>query len=451
MTLLSLYKLLFTTELLFAEGLFLLRMPRRKHFVWRLLGGVAACYLLTALYPLFDGNYNGWYVSLMFLVLFAVTFGTVCLCFKMPLKNAFFCCLAAYTAQHLSYEIFKLVMMPFSFFSAKDMYGSALIDLTRLDMTTVVFALVYVDIYIAVYVASYFILGKKIGRIGDDLHIKNANMLLFSSVILLVDIILNAFTVYITESYNLWYDVIIGVYNSLCCVLVFYIQLSIVNAKDMRDELATVSELLNQAQRQYEMRREEIDLINIKCHDLKHRIAGRLESLGEDEVREIEEMISIYDLNIETGNKVVDIILTEKSLVCHSKQISLTTMADCSALGFVGDGDLYALFGNIVDNAVEAVSQVKDPDKKGISLNVREQSGCISIMSENYFEGELKISDNGLPQTTKRDTDYHGFGLKSVKAVAEKYGGSVSVVCEDDTFRINVLLPIPSEGQKRDK
>ncbi len=445
MTLLSLYRFLFTTELLIAESLFTFRLPRRKHFVWRMLGGIAACYALTALFMLFDGFYNGWYASVVFLLLFAATFGAVALCFDVPLKNAFFCCLAAYTAQHLSYEIFKLVMMPFSFFSAKDMYSSVAIDLTKPTAQTIVVALIYIDIYIGVYIATYFLLGKRIGR-GGDLRIKNANMLLFSSAILLVDIILNAFTVYITDGYNVWYDVIIGLYNSLCCLLVFYIQLSIMHAKDMKDELETVSELLSQAQRQYEMRKEEIALINIKCHDLKHRISGRLEGLGDAEKKEIEEMISIYDANIETGNKVVDIILTEKSLVCHGKNISLTAMADCVKLGFVGDGDLYALFGNIVDNAIEAVSRVDDPDKKGISLNVREQSGCISIMSENYFDGELKISRDGLPQTTKGDTDYHGFGLKSVKAVADKYGGSVSVVSGDGIFRINVLLPLPGQS-----
>lgn len=447
MTLLELYKYLFTTELLVAEGLFTFRLAKRKHFAFRALGGIALCYLLTALFPLFDDKYNGWYVSLMFLVLFAATFGAVAFSYDVPLKNAFFCCLTAYTAQHLSYELFRLGLLPFENLNANDMYGNAPVSLAEISYETVLSALAYVDVYIAVYGIAYFVLGKKIGRAGD-LNIRSMNMLLLSSMILLVDIILNAFTVYIKSDYNLVYDVIIGVYNSLCCVLVFYIQRSMIDAKGMKNELETVSKLLMQAQKQYEMRKEEIDLINIKCHDLKKRIEDYDGAIDHETVEEIKDMIYIYDANVKTGNAVVDIILTEKSLACYGKNISLSCMADCSELVFVAEGDLYALFGNIVDNAIEACSRVSDPDKKCISLNIRSASGCVSVMSENYFEGELRLGEDGLPVTTKSDADFHGFGLKSIKTVAEKYGGSVSVLTEGDIFRINVLLPVPSKQEK---
>ncbi len=447
MTFLGLYKYLFTTELLVAEWLFTFRLEKRKRFIWRALGGIALCYLLTALFPLFDDKYNGWYVSFMFLVLFAATFGAVAFSYDVPLKNAFFCCLTAYTAQHLSYELFRLGLLPFETLSANDMYGDAPINLAEINYETVLTALAYIDIYIAVYGVAYFVLGKKIGRAGD-LNIRNMNMLLLSSMILLVDIILNAFTVYITVDYNIVYDVIIGVYNSLCCVLVFYIQRSIIEAKGMKSELETVSKLLMQSQKQYEMRKEEIDLINIKCHDLKKRIDDYDGAIDHATVEEIKDMICIYDANIKTGNAVVDIILTEKSLACNGKNISLSCMADCSELVFVAEGDLYALFGNIVDNAIEACSRVNDPDKKCVSLNVRSASGCVSVMSENYFDGELRLGEDGLPVTTKANTDYHGFGLKSIKTVAEKYGGSVSVLTEGDIFRINVLLPVPARRTK---
>ncbi len=443
MTTLALYKFLFTTELLVAEALFTRRFARRKHFVWRALGGIAACYTLTALFPLFDNTYNGWYVSFMFLTLFASTFGAATLCFDVPLKNTFFCCLAAYTAQHLSYEIFKLAMAPFSFFDAKNLYGNDMLDLTKFSGESVIAALLYFDANLAVYTAAYFVIGKKISRDGN-LHVKNGYMLLFSAVILLVDILLNAFTVYIESGYNKMYDVIIGLYNSLCCVLVFYIQSSIISANDMRVELNAVSELLFQAQRQYEMKKEEIDLINIKCHDLKHRISN-MGGLDEPTAREINDMISIYDANVNTGNKVVDIILTEKSLVCHGKNIQLTCMADCSRLGFIADGDLYALFGNIVDNAIEATSRVDDCEKRAISLNIHTECGFVTVMCENYYDGILKLDGNGMPVTTKLDADYHGFGIKSVKAIAEKYGGRAGIVSDDDIFRINVMIPLQQQ------
>lgn len=443
MSMLAVYKFIFTTEILIAEGLFMYKLSRRKYFAVRLAASVAVCYLLTALFPVFPGAFNGWYVSFMFLTLFAATLLGAAICFSAPLKNVFFCCLAAYTAQHLAYELFKLALSPFDSVSAGDMYGTGLIELGRSPSAIIALVFGYVDLYIAVYALSYFFLGKKISDNGD-LRVKNTSMVVFSAVILLVDIILNAFTVYVHEGYNFVYDVIIGVYNTLCCVLVFFIQNSVIKRKGIYEELEVVSAMLATSERQYEMRKEEIDLINIKCHDMKQRIA--VSPLDEETKSEIAELVSIYDANIKTGNQVVDIILTEKNLVCHAKGVQLTCMADCASLGFVSEGDLYSLFGNILDNAVAAVLRLDEVDKRGISLHVRSQSGVISIMAENRYEGEISLGRDGLPRTIKEDEHNHGFGLKSIRAVAEKYGGNAVFGFSEGIFTVNVLLPVPPEN-----
>ena len=115
-------------------------------------------------------------------------------------------------------------------------------------------------------------------------------------------------------------------------------------------------------------------------------------------------------------------------------------MADCSNMGFISNGDLYALFGNIMDNATEAAGEVEDENKRCIAVNIREAAGWISVTVENYFTGELSFSEDGLPLTRKAKKSEHGFGLKSVRHIAEKYGGNVSVETEGDIFRISVLL-----------
>ncbi len=442
MSMLAIYKFIFITEIIIAEGLFMYKLSRRKYFAARLVLCIAVCYLLTALFPVFPKAFNGWYVSFMFLTLFAVTLGGAVVCFSAPLKNVFFCCLAAYTAQHLAYELFKLILSPFDSVSAGDMYGTGMIELGRSPSAMVIAIVVgYVDLYIAVYALSYFFIGKKISDNGD-LRVKNTSLVIFSAIILLVDIILNAFTVYIDEDYNFVYDVIICVYNTLCCVLVFFIQNSVIKRKGIYEELEVVSALLATSEKQYEMRKEEIDLINIKCHDMKQRIA--VSPLDEATKSEIAELVSIYDANLKTGNQVVDIILTEKNLICHANGVQLTCMADCSALGFVSEGDLYSLFGNILDNAVAAVLRIGDVNKRGISLHVRSQSGVISIMAENRYEGEISLGRDGLPRTIKEDGRNHGFGLKSIRAVAEKYGGNAVFGFSEEIFTVNVLLPVPS-------
>jgi len=440
MTMLALYKFIFTTEILIAEGLFMYKLSKRGYFALRLAASIILCYLLTWLFPLFAGAYNGWYVSFMFLALFSATLAGAAFCFSAPIKNIFFCCLAAYTAQHLSYELFKLILMPFGGLSAGDMYGNGLIDLESSPGSIVALVVGYIDINVAVYGISYFLIGKKIANNGD-LHLNNTSLIVFSAIILLVDIILNAFVVYIDEGFNLLYDVIIGIYNTLCCILVFFIQNNVIKKKDIYEELEVVSALLATSERQYEMRKEEIDLINIKCHDMKQRIA--VSPLDESTKNEIAELVSIYDANINTGNKVADVIITEKNLVCHAKGVELTCMADCSDLGFVSEGDLYSLLGNILDNAVAAVLNIEDPSRRGINLHVHSRAGVVSIMEENRYDGEIKLGRDGLPQTKKSDVRNHGFGLKSIRTVTEKYGGDVSFNFIDGVFTVNILLPIP--------
>ncbi len=441
MTGLDYYKLLFVAELVIAEALFTFGMARRKLFPLRLIAALAVCFTVAYFYPTFEGSNNGWYTSLMFLALFGVTLCGILFIYRISFKKASFLAVAAYTAQHLAYEVFKLICLPFDVFIAKLMYGNEAVSISSLNLSTVIFALVLADIYLVVYAAAYFFIGKKIRN--KDVELKSTSMLVSSAVILLVDIILNAFVVYVDEGYDLIYDVIVGVYNILCCLLVFYIQRKTIYEKDMRDELKIFKHLLQQAKTQFQLRKEEVNLINIKCHDLKHQISKHAlrGGLDDDTVAEINDMISIYDANIKTGNKTMDIIFTERSLICNSKKITLTVMADCSELGFMGDGELYTLFGNILDNAVEATSEVADEEKRCIDVNIRSIGGFISIIAENFYNGELCRDEDGTIKTAKSDKDYHGFGLKSIELVVAKYNGNVSIDARDNIFRLSILLP----------
>jgi sensor histidine kinase regulating citrate/malate metabolism len=154
-------------------------------------------------------------------------------------------------------------------------------------------------------------------------------------------------------------------------------------------------------------------------------------------------LIGIYDSRIKTGNDTLDIILTERSLYCEKEGIRLSCIADGEKLGFMTTGDICSLFGNAVENAIEAVSKLDNPEDRIISFQVREKSGMLVITVDNYYSGTLRV-ENGLPKSTKGDDDNHGFGMKSIRLVAEKYGGEVSVTV-DDMFHLSVIIPLPTK------
>ena len=192
----------------------------------------------------------------------------------------------------------------------------------------------------------------------------------------------------------------------------------------MSNEMAIMQEALRHSQKQYDLQKENIKLINLKCHDLKHQINeyALKGKINQEFVKEIQETISIYDANINTGNDVLDIILTEKSLLCNEKGIVLTCMVSQCDLSFIKEGELYSFFGNILDNAINAVSLINNKEKRCIGVNVHQIEKFIAIKVDNYFSGEIDLSSDGLP-ITKKDTNYHGFGMQSIKMIVEKYNG----------------------------
>lgn len=446
MTALFWYKILFITQLLIAEILFFLKFERKKHFAVRAVCAVLICYVVAVLFPLNDEiAYSGWYTSLMFVALFFVSMLASIFVWEVSWVEALFCSITAYTVQHLSYELVALIFSLLGVAFAQNVYGSQVITIDGiLEEGVDKFlgcAAIYIVVYLLIYGAAYLMFSAKFKR-GAGLHLKNLNLLALCGLMLLIDIVLNAFIVYIDEDYNATYDTVTCIYNMLCCVFIFYIQYSMIVVKDLETDVEAVTRMLHQSRAQYEEHKENVDLINQKVHDLKYQIRNYMNNGGIDEnsVAEIENMIAIYDSTVKTGNEVLDIILTEKSLYCSGNGITLTCYADCSELNFITEGNLYVLFGNMIDNAIEAVMQLEEMEKRYINLNVRKEGGFITIHVENYFKGELCFSSEGLPITTKGDTAYHGFGLKSIQRIVEQYGGTFSVETEDNIFRLNILF-----------
>ncbi|MBQ6730536.1 MAG: sensor histidine kinase, partial [Bacilli bacterium] len=231
-------------------------------------------------------------------------------------------------------------------------------------------------------------------------------------------------------------------YNIVCCLLIVYVEKALITNIDIKRENDVLIDAVNRAKKQYETQKETIDLINIKCHDLKHQIKeyGGKHSIDETNIKEINNLISIYDSSIKTNNEVLNIILTEKSLQCSSFKIRLTCMIDATDLAFISNGDMYSLFGNILDNAIEAVREVKEESKRVIALNIHTINDFVVIKIDNYYEGTLQFNE-GLPMTSKSDKTSHGFGLKSVRLIVNKYDGEINLETENQIFKLTILLP----------
>lgn len=216
----------------------------------------------------------------------------------------------------------------------------------------------------------------------------------------------------------------------------------------LRTETASLQRLMAERERQYALSRQTIDAINIKCHDIRHQIRHLADGSGprvdQAVLDDIAGEVSVYDSAVRTGNEALDTILTEKSLICAREGVALSCIADGTALGRMAASDIYALFGNAMDNAIEAVQQLDDPRRRTISLQVRRQAGMVLVHVENCCEGHVAFAD-GLPQTSKADKTAHGFGVRSMREICERYGGTVRFGCEGGVFHVNMLIPTALE------
>ena len=176
---------------------------------------------------------------------------------------------------------------------------------------------------------------------------------------------------------------------------------------------------------------------------------GALRRMGESPerdayIREIEQAAVFYESSAKTGNKMLDLLLMEKLLYCEKYKIKLSCIAEGEKLAFMDAMDLYSLFGNALDNAIESVVQEKDEKKRIISFRVASHGQMLSIHFENYIAHELMFEDD-LPVTTKSDKEYHGFGMMSIRHIVEKYGGTLQISTRDNLFQLNILMSIPTE------
>ena len=116
-------------------------------------------------------------------------------------------------------------------------------------------------------------------------------------------------------------------------------------------------------------------------------------------------------------------------------------MADGQLVAFMERADLYALFDNLLGNALEYL-ETQPEENRFVRLSVRGMSGFVRIEAENWFSGTLTM-DGGLPVSTKGDETEHGFGMKSIRRIVEKYNGTMSVGAESDLFTVRIILKQP--------
>lgn len=406
----------FAAELTLACVVYMLPLKKRRDFGLRLAAGV---FLLLAAAGLVPRS------LLRYLIEFGMAAALVWWCCTLSIWDALYGAVCAYATQH------------FAFCAA--MWLNHQLHIARPWYT-----LCKAAVYGAVYLVFYLLIARQLPEKGRYQTGARQSLLSLFLILTCTVVLSNAVTSRIvagraTEDLYLCF-----LYDMLCCFAALWLQVLLQKQSRLQREMSVKEQLWHQQKDQYHIARENIALINRKCHDLKHQVHA-LTGAGPDRhyLRELEDAIQIYDCTVKTGSEVLDTVLTEKKLYCEAHQINMTCVADGSRLGFMDPVDVYALFGNAVDNAIEAVSRIPEPERRLIAVSVYARHGLVLFQFENYFAHTLSFAD-GLPATTKEADGYHGFGLTSIRCTAEKYGGCMTLHTDDQLFLLRVSIPLPS-------
>ena len=404
----------YIVEILLAELAFLSVCPRRHGFPLRL--AAAAAVLLPAGYVC--GTLRGTNAAVEFLAttaLLGLTILGMHYCFEGTFLSTLSICTAGVALQHIGHHLSRLTALLPCFGNWTATHEA-------------------VCCAILVFVVLPMVRGKRYHE-----HY-NPQVTALSAVVVLLCTGVTRF-LRLSGTLNLYATICTSLYAIICCTLALFIQFFLYRFVRFRSEHLIFCRISEEERRQYELSRENIELLNMKCHDLKHKLVDLETRLPKQELDSMRDIIDSYDGTYHTGLDVLDIILNEKNQRCRNRGIALTCMGCGVELGFMDTMDVYSLFGNILENAIDAAETMESPEKKTISLIIECKGKFIFIHAINYMRHTNLSFANGLPETTKaNEPGYHGFGLKSVRSIAQKYHGDVTAAAEDGIFKLCVYM-----------
>ena len=293
------------------------------------------------------------------------------------------------------------------------------------------------------YLIIYLLFTKKLRECQGSLHEDSTFMIIFYLVFI---------AVMLTSTFSAQHLFQIGddirnfgiIWGVSTSFLILGIQYANFKSTLANREQAIILRMLQDSARHYTFSKELIDLVNRNAHDLKHKLRllkNAPQELRDDFIEEQMSHIEEYQNLVFCDNEVLNTILAEKSLYCNSMDIVFSCSVKKANLEFIDVIDLYALLGNAIDNAIECVSKFQEKDKRVISLNVASKEAFTIIQVENY-SNDITDIEHELPATSKLSTG-HGFGLKSIKYISNKYGGNMYWANKDGIFSLQVMFPVP--------
>ena len=346
-------------------------LKKRKHGMGKAMAIIIVGTCLLGVLPIFYIKYYGtemqqgilWVESVIlmfvwFVLIWAILIFSIYFCTESSIYEAMYIFALSYGVEHIFYCIRVLV----------EHFTSGIIGNKH--------PLVYIPCLAGSFLLAYFWFAK--GTVYEGKYPIGAISATTTSVVLMGIV----WGLSIVMDY-LGYAHIHSIYAILCCLFILTNQREQMKRETERIEFSQKEQLWEKTKLRYEMSKESIAVVNQHYHDMKHQLMILSTMSDEDKrkakLQDMESKIAAYDAVVRTGNEYLDTVLTEKKLTCQSNQISMSCIADGSQLAFMDELDLYTLFGNALDNAIEANRKISNVHERWISVQIQNKKGILLV------------------------------------------------------------------------
>ena len=268
--------------------------------------------------------------------------------------------------------------------------------------------------------------------------------------IILTIVFLIAFTISLLANFNLLnlaglVDLVIYISSGVLAAVFMMIFMYAKNVLYLREQEQRDKMQIAQLQQQfayYQEKMKDEERVRSIYHDLKNHLLVMESRQNTEETRQMAEtlrsQIADYEDYVHTGNEFLDIILKDKAAKAREKQIDFSAMVDFHGIDFMEPLDISTIFGNAIDNAIEASENLPEY-KRLITVKAERVRDMLLITIENNTTPGNHLTEG----TTKKDRFVHGFGIPNIKKAVERYSGQCSFQQEERVYRLKILIPCP--------
>ena len=295
--------------------------PRRSYFWLRAVAVIALLAGVASIWKALNIGRNGPYEVLSYLEYFLpylIVIAGMWLCYKSTFISAFFCATTGYLMQHIAQRTYMTIFLQLGW-SMRFPF-----DFLGLTVITAI-----------VYTAVYFLFIYKHKDNFREISVDSKLQLFISACAMFAVIYLDMALMRALRGTDAGY--IVNPYMSGFSILIAFVALllefNLLSQKRLASDNETLQSQIEEARKYYEQDKREIELVNLRCHDIRHQIRAMKGKLDAVVVDELTTAIDVYDSHIKTGNEAIDVVLAKYNLYCRNHNIKLTCMNPSTSAG----------------------------------------------------------------------------------------------------------------------